>query len=124
MRRVHIARRARETRGAAAKQERFTRATWPDLTHEGAQLSENRGKRSGVELNEIAWTPATEEEITAVLAESGVSSLDEVPEGGLEFHGWRELFDYLMEELPDGSLTPAVRRALRLLEVKDEDPPG
>jgi hypothetical protein len=76
-------------------------------------LGGGRESRSRMKLNESSWTPATEEEIAAVLAENGVSSLDEVPEGTLVFHGWQEWIDHLLGALPEPALTPEVREALR-----------
>lgn len=47
----------------------------------------------------IKTTPATDEEIDALLKESGVESLDEIPAGSQVFHGWEEFMAESMCDL-------------------------
>ena len=49
----------------------------------------------------IKTTLATEEDIEALLRESGVTSLDETPPGSQVFHGWGEFFAGSMCDLVD-----------------------
>ena len=61
----------------------------------------------------IKTTPATDQEIQAVLKESGVESLDEIPPGTQVSHSWGEFFAASMSDLVDRIESVAERDRLR-----------